>query len=110
MYKHNSEKNRQDNVKVEQKDVSKVIDNYENIELVVVDPPRSGLSKKALNNILEINPNRIVYVSCDPATLSRDINLLKEDYEVKEITPVDMFPNTYHVETVSVLCRKTVEK
>ena len=102
----NIEINRVVNVKVEQKDVSKVIDNYENIELVVVDPPRSGLSKKALNNILEINPNRIVYVSCDPATLSRDINLLKEDYEVKEITPVDMFPNTYHVECVCLLMKK----
>lgn len=102
----NIEINKVVNVKVEQKDVSKVIDSYENIELVVVDPPRSGLSKKALSNILEVNPNRIVYVSCDPATLSRDINLLKDDYEVKEITPVDMFPNTYHVECVCLLMKK----
>ncbi len=94
------------NVKIEQKDVSKVIDKYENIELVVVDPPRSGLSKKALSNILEVNPNRIVYVSCDPATLSRDLNILKENYEVKEVTPVDMFPNTYHVECVCLLMKK----
>ncbi len=94
------------NVYVEQKDVSKVIDKYENIELVVIDPPRSGLSKKALNNILEINPNRIVYVSCDPATLSRDLNLLKDTYELKELTPVDMFPNTYHVECVCLLMKK----
>ena len=94
------------NVKVEQKDVSKVIDKYENIELVVLDPPRSGLSKKAMNNILEINPNRIVYVSCDPATLSRDLNILKDNYELKEVTPVDMFPNTYHVECVCLLMKK----
>ncbi len=98
--------NRVINVKVEQKDVSKVIDDYENIELVVVDPPRSGLSKKAMDNVLKVNPNRIVYVSCDPATLSRDINILKENYEVKEVTPIDMFPNTYHVECVCLLMKK----
>ena len=94
------------NVKVDQADVSKEIENYKNIELVVVDPPRSGLSKKALSNILEINPNRIIYVSCDPGTLARDINYLKENYEYIETTPIDMFPNTYHVETVSLLKKK----
>ena len=98
--------NRVVNVKVEQKDISKVIDKYENIELIVLDPPRSGLSKKALSNVLEISPNRIVYVSCDPATLARDINLLSDEYEVKEVTPIDMFPNTYHVECVCLLCRR----
>jgi 23S rRNA (uracil1939-C5)-methyltransferase len=102
----NIELNKVINVKVEQKDVSKVIDKYENIELVVVDPPRSGLSKKALSNILEVNPNRLVYVSCDPATLSRDLNLLKDTYELKEVTPLDMFPNTYHVECVCLLMKK----
>jgi len=94
------------NVKVEQKDVSKVLDKYENIELIVVHPPRSGLSKKAMKNILDINPNRIVYVSCDPATLSRDLNLLSDEYEVREVTPIDMFPNTYHVECVCLLMKK----
>ena len=94
------------NVKVEQKDVSKEIEDYKNIELVVVDPPRSGLSKKALSNILEINPNRIIYVSCDPGTLARDINSLKEYYNYIETTPIDMFPNTYHVETVTLLKKK----
>ena len=102
----NIEMNKVINVKVEQRDVSKEIDKYENIELVVLDPPRSGLSKKALKNVLDINPNRIVYVSCDPATLARDINLLKENYEVKELTPIDMFPNTYHVECVCLLMKK----
>ena len=102
----NIEINKVINVKVEQKDVSKVIDKYENIELVVLDPPRSGLSKRAIKNILEINPNRIVYVSCDPATLSRDLNILKDTYELKEVTPLDMFPNTYHVECVCLLMKK----
>ena len=94
------------NVEVEKKDVSKEIDKYKDIELVVLDPPRSGLSKKALNNILDINPNRIVYVSCDPGTLARDIDYLKEYYNLKEVTPVDMFPNTYHVECVCLLMKK----
>ena len=63
-----------------------------------------------INNILEFDANTIIYVSCDPMTLSRDLTILYDKYEIKEITPYDMFPNTYHVETVSVLCRKTIEK
>ena len=102
----NIELNKVNNVKVEQKDVGKEIDKYQNIELVVLDPPRNGLSKKALKNVLDINPNRIIYVSCDPGTLARDINYLKDNYDLIEVTPVDMFPNTYHVECVCLLCRK----
>lgn len=81
-------------------------DNYKGVSCVIIDPPRSGLSKKSLSNVLSIMPKKIVYVSCDPATLARDLNALKNEYEVKEITLVDMFPNTYHVETICCLLRK----
>lgn len=78
----------------------------ENIGVVIVDPPRKGLDKKALNSILAINPKQVIYVSCDPITLARDLNTLKDRYKIDYICALDMFPNTYHVETFVVLERK----
>lgn len=75
---------------------------------IIVDPPRAGLDKKVIDDILNINPERIVYVSCDPITLARDLNILKENYNINKIIPVDMFPRTYHVETVCALEKKDV--
>ena len=72
-------------------------------EIVIVDPPRAGLDNNSINNIIKINPKKIIYVSCDPVTLARDLNILKEYYDVLEITPFDMFSNTYHVECVCLL-------
>ena len=74
-------------------------------DVVVVDPPRSGCDKVLLDTIVDMKPSRIVYVSCNPATLARDIELFTE-YEVQSVQPVDMFPWTYHVETVALLCRE----
>lgn len=73
------------------------------IDVVVVDPPRGGLDNKTIDSILKLQPKRLIYVSCDVATLARDLKLLSEFYEVIEVTPVDMFPNTCHVENVSLL-------
>lgn len=75
-------------------------------DVVVVDPPRSGLDKKTINTLLNSSSKKIVYVSCDPITLARDLNILKEKYELKDITLFDMFPNTRHIETVCNLDRK----
>lgn len=86
------------------------LDNLNNLDLIVVDPPRSGLDKKVIENIFRLKSDTLIYISCDPVTLARDLNLLKELYDIKEITPVDMFPQTYHVECVSVLHRKSLEK
>lgn len=80
----------------------------ENIEpdVVVVDPPRKGLEKDLIETIARINPDRVVYVSCDPATLARDLKIFGEHgYETQEITPVDMFPGTSHVECVVWMSR-----
>lgn len=82
----------------------------EKADILIVDPPRKGLGSKTVADILKINPEEIIYVSCDPMTLARDLNLLKENYDVLKIIPVDMFPHTYHVECVSVLHCKTFEK
>jgi len=75
-------------------------------DTVVIDPPRSGMDKDTISNLLKLGPNKIVYVSCDPITLARDLNILNEFYDVLEITPVDMFSKTYHIETVCVLEKK----
>ena len=75
---------------------------------IIVDPPRAGLDQKVIDEILNINPEMVVYVSCDPITLARDLNFFKDKYEIEKIIPVDMFPRTYHVETVVILEKKDV--
>ena len=75
-------------------------------DTIIVDPPRSGLDNVTINNILEMNPLKIIYVSCDPMTLVRDLKILNNNYNIKDITPFDMFPNTKHVESVCILERK----
>lgn len=73
-------------------------------DVIVVDPPRKGLTPELIDTIVQMSPDRVVYVSCDPATLARDLKLFSEkDYSVKEITPCDMFPRTAHVESVAYL-------
>lgn len=72
-------------------------------DIVMFDPPRKGLAKNSINNILNIKPKKIVYISCNPATLVRDLAEFESLYEVKSIVPVDMFPFTSHVECVAVL-------
>lgn len=80
------------------------------IDVVVVDPPRSGLNPKIIEYLLNLKSKKIIYVSCDPMTLARDLKSLQDGYDIKEVSLVDMFPNTYHVECVSVLHRKSLEK
>jgi 23S rRNA (uracil1939-C5)-methyltransferase len=68
---------------------------------MIVDPPRDGLIPKVLRRIIERRPSRLIYVSCNPNTLMRDLKLLTESaFEIDVIQPVDMFPNTWHVETI----------
>ncbi len=76
-------------------------------DVIVVDPPRKGCNQKCLDTILRMKPKRVVYVSCDSATLARDLKYLYEGgYELKEVQPVDMFPQSVHVESVCLLHRK----
>ena len=72
-------------------------------DVMIIDPPRAGMHQDVVKQVLIMRPQKIVYVSCNPATLSRDIALLKEAYQVKEVQPVDMFPHTYHIEAVARL-------
>jgi 23S rRNA (uracil1939-C5)-methyltransferase len=72
-------------------------------DVMIIDPPRAGMHKKVVEQIRHMAPKKIVYISCNPATLARDLNMLKEGYMVKEVQPVDMFPHTYHIESVARL-------
>ena len=72
-------------------------------DTVIVDPPRSGLNKETIDLLLDINPKKICYVSCDQMTLSRDLKILQDKFYISKINILDMFPNTYHVETVVFL-------
>jgi 23S rRNA (uracil1939-C5)-methyltransferase len=75
-------------------------------DVVIMDPPRKGSDEKFLGTLVNAEVKKIVYVSCDPATLARDLKYLSNYYNVLEATPVDMFPNTFHVETVCLLTKK----
>lgn len=78
-----------------------------NADVIVVDPPRKGCDEALLQTILEIKPERVVYVSCNPSTLARDLRVLEDGgYRTVEVTPVDMFPQTGHVECVILMVRK----
>jgi 23S rRNA (uracil1939-C5)-methyltransferase len=75
------------------------------VDVMVIDPPRAGMHKDVVRKVLEISPERIVYVSCNPATLARDLGMMKARYKAVEVQPVDMFPHTYHIESVARLVR-----
>ena len=116
MAKENATLNDVQNVEFIAGDVELVLDDLINNQkvipdVVMVDPPRKGLDTTSLNNILKISPDRLVYISCNPATLVRDLSVLEEKYFISSIQPVDMFPWTSHVECVSVLeLKESTEK
>jgi 23S rRNA (uracil1939-C5)-methyltransferase len=75
-------------------------------EVIITDPPRSGMHARVVNAILKIAPEKIIYISCNPATQARDIALMKEHYDLKKCQPVDMFPHTQHLENIALLLKK----
>jgi 23S rRNA (uracil1939-C5)-methyltransferase len=107
----NAERNGISNVHLEVLDLhgSKAIERLRALpapDVVIVDPPRAGMHEQVVRHLLDILPPRIVYVSCNPATQARDCTLLHEAYDITHVTPVDMFPQTWHVESVAVLVRR----
>lgn len=108
MAEENASLNKVENTKLISGDVEIVLDELINIkhiipDVIMIDPPRKGLDNKSIENIMKIRPNRFVYISCNPATLVRDLAKFENMYDVQEIQPVDMFPWTSHVECVAVL-------
>lgn len=75
-------------------------------DVVITDPPRAGMHPKVIETLLKANPNRIVYVSCNPSTQARDMKMLESGFTVVKVTPVDMFPHTHHIESVALLVRQ----
>jgi tRNA/tmRNA/rRNA uracil-C5-methylase (TrmA/RlmC/RlmD family) len=75
-------------------------------DTIIVDPPRTGLGKDLINTIIKAKPKTLIYVSCNPSTLAKDLKFLKKYYNVQNIQPVDMFPQTSHVESVVELRRR----
>ena len=103
MAKENAQNNNVSNTEFFAGDVEIVLDDLINnkglkADVVMFDPPRKGLDKKSIDNILNIRPKKIVYISCNPATLIRDLADFENEYDIKTIIPVDMFPFTSHVE------------
>ncbi len=76
-------------------------------EVIITDPPRAGMHEDVVRKIMEIKPEKVVYISCNPATQARDIAWMQEVYEVAEVQPVDMFPHTHHVENIALLKLKS---
>ena len=111
--KENARINNIDNIEFTAGDVEKLLqeliyDRKIRPDVVFVDPPRRGLDENTVNNLLKIEPKKIVYISCNPATLMRDLKEMEEQYDITKITPVDLFPFTNHVETVAVLKNKNI--
>lgn len=106
--KYNINANILDNAKYYCGSVSLVLPKLpKDIDLIIVDPPRSGLDRETKNNILSINPKQIIYMSCDVITLARDLKELQSKYSIELVEGFDMFPYTYHVECVCVLNKKS---
>ena len=81
---------------------------YGKPDVIIVDPPRMGMHEQVVYRIMELGPQRIVYISCNPATQARDIGILGSKYINKKLQPVDMFPHTSHIESIALLEKKTV--
>ncbi|MFA6781331.1 MAG: 23S rRNA (uracil(1939)-C(5))-methyltransferase RlmD [Bacilli bacterium] len=107
----NAKHNGIENVEFHSADVSDYIaqlaDNKQQIDVLFMDPPRKGAEESFIRSVLKLKPKKIIYISCEPETLARDIKLLASHYEIKSVQPVDMFPQTHHVETITLLSLKT---
>jgi 23S rRNA (uracil1939-C5)-methyltransferase len=104
--KKNAELARIENIEFTAQDAGEFFDEFppQNVEFVLVDPPRTGVERTTLDEIINQKPNQISYVSCDPATLARDLKILTENgYEIEKIDAFDLFPQTHHIETIAIL-------
>ncbi len=98
----NAENARLSNLEFNNQNVSDWLSENElkNVDFVLLDPPRTGAESDTIKALLNLKPTQISYVSCDPATLARDLKILGESYEIESITALDLFPQTHHIETV----------
>ena len=106
--RENAKLNGIDNVEFIASDVLKVLDDLDkNPDLIVLDPPREGINPKAIEKIIDFDPEKFLYISCNPVTLVRDLGVFSDrGYNIEEIEIVDQFPKTSHVESVVLMSRK----
>ncbi|MDR3214943.1 MAG: 23S rRNA (uracil(1939)-C(5))-methyltransferase RlmD, partial [Bacilli bacterium] len=107
--KENSKKHRITNTKFVCGDVEEKIKTYaknKDVDAIIVDPPRTGLSDLSIESIIKTKAKKLIYVSCNPSTLGKNLEVLLNYYEIKKLSIIDMFPNTMHVETVALLTRR----
>jgi len=104
---NNCRTNHVDNCRFIQGDMRDCLQNLDiAADVMIVDPPRAGMHKDVVRRILSMLPDKIIYVSCNPAALARDAALMSAHYQIVEVQPVDLFPHTYHIESVSLLTKK----
>lgn len=102
----NCRRNRIDNCRFIAGDIRYTLPQIEvQADVMIIDPPRAGMHKDVVKQVLAMRPEKIIYVSCNPATMARDISMLKDAYRVIEVQPVDMFPHTFHIEAVAKLIK-----
>ncbi len=106
--KENSSINKIENTRFFSGDIKEVLNNsfiaeHGHPDVVITDPPRAGMHNNVVTKLLETGPQKIVYISCNPATQARDVSLLNDSYKITKVKPVDMFPHTHHVENVILL-------
>ena len=111
--KNNAKNNNIENVSFQAIDVGKFL--FKNpqiknlIDIIIIDPPRSGVAKKSIKKIIELNAKKIIYVSCNPATQSRDVQLfIQNGYSIDKFSIVDQFPHTHHIETIFILIKEDI--
>lgn len=109
--KANAEINNIDNTKfycadLHAKEIPDLLNSLPQPDTVIIDPPRAGMHQNLVNHLLKIKPKKIVYVSCNPTTQARDCELLKDLYKITKVQPVDLFPHTFHIESIAQLVRK----
>lgn len=85
------------------KDAESIFNELPQPDIIIIDPPRAGIQQNVIDTILRSEAKKVVYVSCNPATQARDCALLNEKYRIRSITPVDMFPHTYHIESIALM-------
>ena len=105
--RNNAKLNNINNIDIIEADCTEYINkNTPKFDVVIMDPPRKGSTPEFLNAVMKIKPSRIIYISCEPSTLARDLAILNEQYAIEEVQPVDMFPRSFHVETIVGLILK----
>ena len=105
--KNNAKLNGINNIEIIEDDCTEfIIKKLPYFDVLIMDPPRKGSTPEFLSAVKRIKPSRIVYISCEPSTLARDLNLLSDLYNIDEVQPVDMFPRSFHIETVCSLSLK----